>query len=56
MHDIVIRGGFLVDGTGAPAREADVAIVGGVISAAVLPLVGLMELNEILYRSGCADI
>src|SRR4051812_27132996 len=30
--DIVIRGGFLVDGTGAPARTADIAITDGVVS------------------------
>lgn len=29
MHDLVIRGGKLVDGTGEPARVADVAIDGG---------------------------
>ena len=28
MHDIVIRGGNLVDGSGGPARIADVAIDG----------------------------
>ena len=28
MHDLVIRGGTVVDGSGAPAREADVAIDG----------------------------
>ena len=28
MHDLVIRGGFVVDGSGAPGREADVAIDG----------------------------
>jgi N-acyl-D-aspartate/D-glutamate deacylase len=28
MHDVVIRGGTVVDGTGAPARVADVAIDG----------------------------
>ncbi len=33
MHDLVIRGARLVDGTGAPAREADVAIEGGRIAA-----------------------
>src|SRR3954454_9078625 len=30
--DIVIRGGTLIDGTGAPSRAADVAITDGVIS------------------------
>ena len=28
MHDLVIRNGLLVDGTGAPARRADVAVDG----------------------------
>jgi len=32
MHDVVIRGGALVDGTGAPARTADVAIDDGRVS------------------------
>jgi N-acyl-D-aspartate/D-glutamate deacylase len=29
MHDLVIRGGTLIDGTGAAARTADVAVAGG---------------------------
>src|SRR5688572_8983325 len=29
MHELVIRGGTVVDGTGSPARTADVAIEGG---------------------------
>ncbi len=33
MFDVVLRGGKVVDGTGAPAREADVAIVAGKIAA-----------------------
>jgi N-acyl-D-aspartate/D-glutamate deacylase len=33
MHDLVIRGGRVVDGTGAPARVADVAISDGRITA-----------------------
>ena len=33
MHDLVIRNGKVVDGTGAPARVADVAIDGGTITA-----------------------
>ena len=31
-HDLVIRGGFVVDGSGTPGREADIAIDGGIIS------------------------
>ncbi|MFZ6003541.1 MAG: N-acyl-D-amino-acid deacylase family protein [Actinomycetota bacterium] len=33
MHDLVIRGGTVVDGTGAPAVTADVAISDGVVTA-----------------------
>jgi len=32
MHDLVIRGGTVVDGTGSEPREADVAIDGGVVA------------------------
>jgi N-acyl-D-amino-acid deacylase len=32
-HDLIIRGGTVVDGTGAPARTADVAISDGVVTA-----------------------
>ena len=32
-HDLLIRGGSVVDGTGAPARTADVAIRDGVVTA-----------------------
>ncbi len=31
--DIVIRNGSVIDGTGAPARNADVAITDGMITA-----------------------
>src|SRR5512144_117922 len=33
MHDLVIRNGLVVDGTGAPAHDADVAIDGERITA-----------------------
>lgn len=32
MHDIIIRGGTIVDGTGAPRFQADVAITDGIIT------------------------
>ena len=32
MHDLVIRGGTVVDGTGAAPREADIGIDGGTIA------------------------
>ncbi|MBY9065892.1 amidohydrolase family protein [Hyphomonas sp. WL0036] len=32
-HDLIIRGGTIVDGTGAEAYEGDVAVSGGVITA-----------------------
>src|SRR5262245_7433853 len=31
--DLVLKGGTLIDGTGAPARQADVAVNGGRIAA-----------------------
>jgi N-acyl-D-aspartate/D-glutamate deacylase len=34
MHDLVIRGGTIVDGSGAPARTGDVAIDGGRVTSA----------------------
>ena len=33
MHDLVVRGGTVIDGTGGPARTADVAVANGAIVA-----------------------
>jgi N-acyl-D-aspartate/D-glutamate deacylase len=32
MHELVVRGGTVVDGTGAPGRTTDVAVSGGVVT------------------------
>ena len=39
-HDLVIRGGTVIDGTGVPPREADVAVDNGRISAVAKGLPG----------------
>jgi N-acyl-D-aspartate/D-glutamate deacylase len=48
--DVVIRGGTVFDGSGAPGRAADVAIVGAVIREVGPTLRGRRELDA----SGCA--
>ncbi|HWW52636.1 MAG TPA: amidohydrolase family protein, partial [Acidimicrobiales bacterium] len=48
--DLVIRGGTVLDGSGAPGRRADVAVEGGVITAIGPNLRGEHELEA----DGCA--
>jgi len=48
--EIVIRGGTVIDGSGAPGRDADVAIAGGLITEIGQGLEGEQELDA----SGCA--
>jgi N-acyl-D-amino-acid deacylase len=59
MHDLVIRGGLVVDGTGAPARTADVAVSEGLI-AEVGPVTGParreVEADGLLVTPGFVDI
>ena len=59
MHDLVIRGGTVVDGTGAPARVADVAIDDGLISqVGVVSAAGKREIDAtgLLVTPGWVDI
>ena len=45
-HDLVIRNGFVVDGTGAPGREADIAIdAGRITSVGNVPAKGREEID-----------
>ncbi len=59
MHDLVIRGGTVVDGTGAPARKADVAIDGDRITAVgQVPEPGRREIDAdgLLVTPGWVDV
>lgn len=59
MYDLIIRGGKIVDGTGAPARIADVAVKDGKI-AAVGKVTGSakreIDANGLLVTPGWVDI
>lgn len=46
-YDVVVRGGTVVDGTGGPARVADVAVADGVIAAVGDGLRGDLELDAV---------
>ncbi|MFB0902318.1 MAG: amidohydrolase family protein, partial [Acidimicrobiales bacterium] len=46
---LIIRGGTVIDGSGSPGRRADVAVVGGKISAIGENLTG----DRILDAQGC---
>ena len=60
MHDLVIRGGSLVDGTGSPAKTADVAVDGGVVTAvgrlADLSATRTVDADGLLVTPGWVDI
>ena len=62
MHDLVIREGTLVDGTGAPRRVASVAIDGGRITAVGLTKTmfksgdGLVPIAQFIAASGQAPV
>jgi N-acyl-D-amino-acid deacylase len=50
LHDLALRGGVLIDGTGAPRRLADILVTGACISAVVAP--GEGRARETLDISG----
>ena len=56
MHDIVIRGGTVVDGSGAPPRTADVAIDGGVIVPVDGPGRREVDADGLLVTPGFVDV
>ena len=59
MHDLVIRGGLVVDGTGAPARQADIAIDNGlVIEVGDVKATGKREIDAagLVVTPGWVDI
>ncbi|MFN0089763.1 MAG: N-acyl-D-amino-acid deacylase family protein [Acidimicrobiales bacterium] len=59
MHDLVIRGGAVIDGTGAAARTADVAVDAGVITE-IGPGLGAarreLDADGLLVTPGWVDI
>ena len=59
MHDLVIRGGTIIDGTGAPRRVGDIAIEDGVITAVgAVPEPGRREIDAsgLLVTPGFVDV
>ncbi len=59
MHDLVVRGGFVVDGSGAPGQVADVAIDGGTITEVASRVsTGRRELDAegLLVTPGFVDV
>src|SRR5438128_2596473 len=59
MHDLLVRGGTLVDGTGAPARTADVAVDDGLITEVGSPTEGAtraIDADGLLVTPGFVDV
>ncbi len=58
MHEIAIRGGMLIDGTGAPGRRVDVGIAGGRIAELAPTVRGAREIDASgrLVTPGFIDI
>ena len=59
MHDLVIKGGNVVDGTGAPARTADVAISDGIVTEVGRvdgPAREVLDADGLLVTPGFVDV
>ncbi len=59
MHDMLIKGGLVIDGTGAAARRADVAVQSGVIAAVGTNLGNahrVIDATGLLVTPGFVDI
>ena len=59
MHDIVIRGGTILDGTGAPARTGDIAIDGKTIAGVggkAGPARRVIDADGLLVTPGWVDV
>ena len=58
MNEVVIRGGTLIDGTGAPARQSDVGISGAVISEVGPNLTGdrVIDAGGLVVAPGFIDV
>lgn len=59
MHDLVVRAGTVVDGTGGPGRTADVAVNGGVITEVGTvegPATRVIDADGALVTPGFVDI
>src|SRR6202045_2690812 len=59
MHDIVIRGGIILDGTGAPAVAGDVAVEGDrivVVGGKAGPAKRVIDAAGLLVTPGWVDV
>ena len=59
MHDVIIRGGSVVDGSGQPPRTADVAVTGGLITQMgqdLGPAHRVIDADGLLVTPGWVDV